>query len=126
MDMGSTKKLPSDVCLVRWSKEDNCYVAHSMQTDQVGTGDCIVHALADLMRAVRDLLDLAAHDPSIQVLKPAPAEFQRMVKHAKMLPREVYEIAHKMVHGKWPPDLTPNFFATDKPFKAELEDPALA
>lgn len=123
--MSDAKKLDRDVCLVYQSKEDKCWVAHSMRTDQIGTGDCIVNALADLLRAVKELLELAEEDGSIQVLKDAPAEFQKLAKTAQTLPQEVYEVAHKMVFGQWPENLIADFKPTGKktPFKAEIEAP---
>jgi hypothetical protein len=83
MKMKSTKKLDSDVCLVYWSQADKRYVAHSMRTDQIGTGDCIVHAMADLLHAVKDLLELAEQDASIQVLKPAPADRAQVLQQSR-------------------------------------------
>lgn len=48
-----------DTCVIYYSREDKCWVAHSVRTDQIGMGDCVVHALADLMRAVEQVLRIA-------------------------------------------------------------------
>ena len=120
--MKNAKRLHNDECLVYWSADDNCWIAHSLLTDQIGTGDCVVHAIADLLQAVKGLLELAAEDDTIQVLKPAAAEVRKLSESAKALPREIYEIAHKMVFGGWPDDMQVEFTPkTHEPFKTKLE-----
>lgn len=117
-----TAKRLDDECLVYWSRQDKCWVAHSLRTDQIGTGDCIVRAIADLLRAIKGLLELAEEDERIQVHRPAASEFQEMARTAKLLPREIYEIAHKMVVGGWPEDLKAEFTPKkQEPFKTKLE-----
>ena len=98
-----------DICVIYESRQDNCWIAHSLRTDQIGTGDCVVNALADLLKAVQQILNLAKQEDDIAVLREAPTRIQRMAKTAQTLPREIYEIAHKRVHGEWPKDFEPNF-----------------
>ncbi len=114
-------KKAHDACVIYYSREDGCWIAHGLHTDQIGTGDCVVRALADLMIALQELADLAAGDPSIATLREAPPAIQKKAQSAQALPRELYEIAHKMVHGEWPDievKIAPN---RQKRFRAELE-----
>ena len=39
----------ADICLIYFSEDDNCWVAHGLHTDQIGTGDWFVDALADYL-----------------------------------------------------------------------------
>ena len=67
------RKIPiADEAVIYHSKEDDCWIAHSIKTDQVGTGDQVVEALADLIRGVRAVLSLAAKDRTIAYLREAP------------------------------------------------------
>ncbi len=106
------KKLPRqfvDICVIYASERDKGkWVAHSLETDQIGVGDCIVDALADLLKAIRQILDLADQEGDIAVFREAPARIKRMAETAQPLPREIYEIAHKRVHGEWPEDFEPS------------------
>ena len=52
---------------ILYSVEDNCWVAHSILTGQIGTGDSPADALADAIIAVRQVVALADADPSIAV-----------------------------------------------------------
>jgi hypothetical protein len=115
------RKKAHDACVIYYSREDRCWIAHGLRTDQIGTGDCVVHALADLMIALQELADLAAEDPSIAMLREAPPAVQKKARSAQPLPRELYEIAHKIVHGEWPDievRVAPN---RQQRFRAELE-----
>lgn len=91
------------------SSEDKCWVAHSLRMDQIGTGDCVLDALVDAMRAVQEILELAAKDSTIRVYRDAPLKVQRLAQNAQPLPGEIFEIAHKIVHGKWPSDIKAEF-----------------
>lgn len=83
-------------------EQEGYWVAHSLRTDQVGVGDRIVDALADLIIATHQVCDLAAEDDTIACFREAPAKIQRMAAQAKPLPGEIYEVAHKMATGEWP------------------------
>jgi hypothetical protein len=98
-----------DQCVIYYAPEDKCWVAHSVRTDQIGTGDCIVDALASLLRAVDFVVEDAVQDHTLAVLREAPKEIQDMLNTAKLLPKEAFEIAHKMARGKWPQDFPANF-----------------
>ena len=114
-----------DEIVVYHSDEDGCWIAHSLRTDQIGTGDCVVHALADGLRAVQQVRDLAETDNAIAVMREAPAEVQALAQTAARLPGEIYEIAHKMVSGEWPADLktdvTPEDAGKSFTFKEEAK-----
>ncbi|MGB2823246.1 MAG: hypothetical protein WBF17_19840 [Phycisphaerae bacterium] len=114
-------KKAHDACVIYYSRGDGCWIAHGLHTDQIGTGDCVVHALADLMIALQELADLAAEDPSIAMLREAPPAIQRKARSAQPLPRELYEIAHKMVHGQWPDIEVKIAPKRQQRFRAELE-----
>ena len=113
-----------DTCVIYHSEEDGCFVAHSLRTDQIGTGDCVVAALADLMRAIEELLELAEKERDVAIYRDAPPEIRRMAKRAKPLPVELYEIAHKMVHGEWPKELAVNASPRKRgTFTARIKEP---
>jgi len=47
-----------DEFIVYYSKEDQSWIAHSLYTDQLGYGDCVVNAIVDLLIATKNLLEL--------------------------------------------------------------------
>jgi len=94
-----------DRCVIYESAADKCWIAHSLGTDQIGTGDCVLDALVDLMRAIHTLLEIAAEEDGITIFREAPAAIRQKTEDAQPLPGEIYEIAHKMVTGDWPSDL---------------------
>lgn len=91
-----------DTFVIFHSTEDQCWIAHSLRTDQFGTGECVVDALVDGMKAVDQVVALAKKKPDIQVLSDAPEQIQQIAKKAQPLPKEIYEIAHKKLYGDWP------------------------
>jgi hypothetical protein len=91
-----------DTILIYFSSEDDCWTGHSLRTDQIGMGDDIVTALADVMKAVDQVRALASEDETLAYLREAPPEIQRLAVHAKPLPGELYEIAHHKARGEWP------------------------
>jgi len=103
------KRVVRERCVIHYSQRDKCWVAHGLRTDQIGTGDCVVDALADYMRAIGQILAVAEADPTVAILRRAPLKVQRMAQNASPLPQEIYEIAHKVVHGDWPADVEPRF-----------------
>ena len=87
------------------SPEDRCWVSHSLLTDQIGTGSCVVEALIDGMRAVDGLVALSQRDKTINVFRDAPKHILDAAKTAQELPKELYEIAHRQLYGDWPDDV---------------------
>ena len=118
--MGSNDKPFVDHCVIYYARTDKCWVAHSLRTDQIGAADSVVEALAALLRAVDFVLEDAADDPTLTVFREAPPEIQEMSRQAMPLPKEIYEIAHKMARGEWPKEFAPEFRATHKPYIAEI------
>lgn len=112
-----------DECIIYYDKDDKCWVAHSLRMDQVGVGDCVIDALASLISAVDFVIEDASKDSSLAVFRDAPKEVQDMKAGAKKLPREIFEIAHKMVHGEWPKDLPLHSDPTqDNSYLTEIEE----
>lgn len=109
-----------DTFAIYYSDEDQRWIAHSLRTDQFGTGDCVVDALADGMKAVDQVVALAEKQPNIQIFCDAPEEIHQIAKTAKRLPDELFEIAHKKLYGEWPDylkievDVQPSFSFTRK------------
>jgi len=117
----------ADKVVIYESREDGCWIAHSLRTDQIGTGDCVVEALADAIKAIDELVALAEEDGSVALFRPAPAKIRRMAETAAKLPREVYEIAHRRARNTWPREIIePAFKPKRKRFCAEIEEAATA
>ena len=91
-----------DIFVIYSSKDDHCWVAHSLRTDQIGTGDCVLEALMDGMKAVDQIVELAEKDGDVEVFCDAPEEIAVLAKSAQPLPQELYDIAHKKLYGEWP------------------------
>src|SRR5437762_5336424 len=96
---GKRISIRDEVVLYR-SEQDRCWIAHSLRTDQIGAGQRVVEALADLIRAMRAVTELARDDDSVAYLRDAPAEVQAIAKRSATLPAEVFEVAHKMARSK--------------------------
>jgi hypothetical protein len=94
-----------ETCVIYESAEDGCWVAHGLRTDQIGTGDCVVDALVDFIRALDQIIKVAGREKNVELYRPAPPEIRAKAKTAKKLPREICEIAHKTLCGKWPSGL---------------------
>ena len=101
------KTSPNDSVVIYWSDEDASWIAHSLRTDQIGTGGRLVDALADVLKAIKLVYAEAKKDPTLGALREAPEEIQKMAETARKLPREIYEVAYKTVHGTWPEDWNP-------------------
>ncbi len=98
-----------DIFAIYFSKSDKCWIAHSLRTDQFGTGDCVLNAFIDGMKAVDQVVELAKKHPDIEVFHDAPEKIQQIAKDAIPLPKEILEIAHKKLYGKWPKELQVEF-----------------
>ena len=121
--MGTRRRKFHETCVIYESAEDGCWVAHGVRTDQIGTGDCIVDALADYMRAIVEVLRVASKGKDITIYRLAPAKVRHLAKKAPMLPKEIYEIAHRKVFGTWPNDIAVKVDSQPKrPFKARVEE----
>jgi hypothetical protein len=111
-----------DTLVIYHSQEDGCWIAHSLRTDQIGTGVDMGRALADAIRGIDQLLEIAKEDETVAYLREAAPKIQDMASASKPLPKEIYEVAHKLARGEWPDDIDPAFTAQndDETFTAEL------
>ncbi|MDD4888780.1 MAG: hypothetical protein PHU85_02525 [Phycisphaerae bacterium] len=74
-----------DVWLIYKSEDDpGQWVAHSLKTDQLAVGDCVISAYTELKQVMRAFWQAAANDPSI-VIERAPREFFDRLKDATPL-----------------------------------------
>lgn len=94
-----------DTIVIYHSPEDGCWLAHSLETDQIGDGESVLEALECLMRGLKFLHAEAAKDATLRAWRKASDEIFAMSKAAKPLPGEIMDIACKRVHGVWPADL---------------------
>jgi len=108
-------------CVIYYSDEDGVWIAHSLHTDQIGTGDCPTEALADLILGLRHLFKLAAEHPDIEIFRKAPDEIYRKIRRAKPLPDEIYQIAYRRAYGDWPEDWDVRNRQHQRCFKTEID-----
>jgi hypothetical protein len=122
------RRLFVDTFAIYYSREDKYWVAHSLRTDQFGTGDCVVDALVDGLKAVDQILALARKKPNIQIFCEAPEAVQEIAKNARKLPDEIFQIAHKRLYGKWAPNMTVTVDVDpiDTPFIRKVREPLFA
>jgi hypothetical protein len=80
MPVSTKKKGARDTVVIYHSPEDGCWIAHSLRSDQIGTGRHPIEALADLIKAIKQVFDLAKRDKTIAYLREAPAEIQALAK----------------------------------------------
>ena len=57
----------TDQCLIYYSRKDELWIAHSLHTDQVGTGNNALDAYAHLLSGIRSLIELASQNSTIDV-----------------------------------------------------------
>jgi hypothetical protein len=86
---------PTDRRVVYYSRQDRCWIAHSTLTDQIGTGETIIEAMVDLLRALEQLLELARQDPSIQIYRRAPASVLGLLTEAIPIPAQIVSLAEE-------------------------------
>lgn len=119
----SSKTTFADMCVIYRSFEDNCWVAHSLRTDQIGTGSHPFEALTDLLRGLDGLLELAKEQKDIQVFRDAPPEIQDLAESAPLLPNEIYRIAYGKLHHSWPEGVNFSMEVTpENPIKVEINE----
>ncbi len=114
-----------DEVVIYPNHEDGGWIAHSLRTDQIGIGDSIVESLADVMRAVDQVCRAAEKDETLAYLREAPGDIKEILARAKPLPKEIFEVAHWKVHGRWPRGWSdPQPEDGGDAFKAEIREPA--
>ncbi len=82
--------------------EEGMWVAHSLNTDQVGMGTCALDAYVALYKAMQSLLEAASKDPRINLFRRAPDAICERVRHARPVPKEIVEIAQMRLRGRHP------------------------
>ena len=113
-----------DTYVIYHSAADACWIAHSLRTDEFGTGDSIITALVDGMKAVDQCIKLVKQNPEISLFSDAPQEIWDMAATAEKLPKEMSEIAHKKLYGIWPEPLRSAINAEhDSIFKSDRLEP---
>jgi len=97
------KPIPvKDDFVIYYSNTDKSWIAHSLRTDQLGFGDCVVDAIADLMVGLHNLYELAKKDTEIIVNCEAPEDIKKLAKNAKKLDDCILDIAIKKFRNRWP------------------------
>ena len=114
----------NDTCIMYFSKVDNTWIAHSLHTDQIGTGNNLLDALIDIMIGLNDLIALKNKDKSILLFREAPEKIQKLDQKAKHLPEEISRIAFRKIHGDWPKGLKFSVDSIKKHcLRAEITEP---
>lgn len=107
MDKAELRKKASgfqDECVIYFSRADNCWIAHSLHTDQVGTGKNMLDAFVELLRAIGSLIELSSEGTPVSIRREAPRGVQKRAGKAIPVPQELYVIALKRARGEWPDD----------------------
>jgi hypothetical protein len=87
-----------DVCVIYRSEDDpGMWVAHSVNTDQIGMGKCILEAYITLRKALHSLIEEYEKDPTIPLISPAPVEIQQRLKLARPLPKVLLDRAEELI-----------------------------
>ena len=82
-------------------KEDGRWIAHSIETDQIGVDKDMVLALADLIKTVKTVLAMSEKDKTIAYLRKAPQDIIDKVNSATPLPKSIFEAACEIEKGEW-------------------------
>ena len=89
-----------DIWIIYPSMEERgMFVAHSLRTDQIGMGPCVLDAYVNLALAMRALTKALREDPSLDILREAPPEVWGMLVDAEKLPDEIVHRAEKRLSG---------------------------
>jgi hypothetical protein len=87
-----------DICVIyRSADEPGMWVAHSINTDQIGMGKCILEAYIVLKKALHSLIEEYEKDPSKPLMSPAPVEIQERLKRARPLPKALLDRAEEVM-----------------------------
>jgi hypothetical protein len=119
---GERIKSFKDECVIYFSQEDRSWIAHSLYTDQLGYGDCVVDALVDLFVGTQNLIALHVKDPTIEVFCDAPKEIQNLRKTAKPLGNALLQVAYERYVKKlpWPMHID---IPENELFKTQFSEP---
>jgi hypothetical protein len=96
-----------DVCVIyRSADEPGMWVAHSVNTDQIGMGKSILEAYVVLKKALRSLIEEYEKDPTRPLMSPAPVEIQERLKRARPLPKALLDRAEELMDRSERPSRT--------------------
>jgi hypothetical protein len=91
------EELFADVWLIYESDEDpGMWVAHSLKTDQIAMGDCVLQAYVIMKRVMRAYWSALAEDPGIQVER-APKAIWDKLKNAKPLEKTLLDRSDELL-----------------------------
>ncbi len=80
-------KKPKELnAIVYYSDEDKCCIAHSVECDQIGTGDNIKEAIKNLETALKAVYDLCVKDKTLAFYRDAPKDILKALETAKAYP----------------------------------------
>lgn len=95
--MKTLKKPEQLEAIVYNSKQDNCFIAHSINCDQIGTGDTKEQAIKDLGVGLKNLYNLCEKHEDISFYQDTtPPEIQQALEKAKSNPDGYKPIIHKI------------------------------
>jgi hypothetical protein len=110
----------ADHCVIYYSKKDMCWIAHSLYTDQVGTGEDIRDALAELISAIRSLIAIYIKCKDIRLWRDAPQETFKLEKKSKPLREDIYREAIEIALGHQLNQLSQGVISTRSIWRATL------
>lgn len=119
------KSSPPDECVIYYSKQDGCWIAHSLRTDQIATGKCVLDAYVALLSVIESLLQVATMEKDIRILREAPKDIQARAERAIPLPGDLCDYAYKRIHGEWPSEYGLTFAAPpskNRPLKLKIRE----
>jgi hypothetical protein len=87
-----------DICLIyRSQDEPGKWVAHSLNTDQIAVGRCVLEAFVELKPVVRAYIESAETDRTILFPNLAPKKIRDKLATAKSLPSSLLARAEELV-----------------------------
>ena len=75
------------------------WIAHSVNTDQIGMGASVLNAYLELHKAMDILLAEAKKHKMADIIHPAPQEILDKLAHARPLPKKIVDIATMKLRG---------------------------
>ena len=94
--MGKLKKPKQLEAIVYCSKEDNLFIAHSVECDQLGIGDTKGEAIEDLGIALKEVYNLCNKDKTAKFYFAAPEGIQEALQKAKTNPDKYKPIVQEV------------------------------
>ena len=102
----------ADIWVFYKSTEDpGMWVAHSLKTDQIAMGDCLLQAYVAMKQVMRVFWKAYSEDNTIEI-SPAPQEIQDKLKTAKLLEKELLARADELLRRRRIPKPVGDVFKT--------------